>query len=592
MTVSVAFDGTVIDTADAVTGWSLVKVTSGGGTPSIALADAAYEGLNNLTTRSDNKKIYVYYDIGAGNEVDFTSGSTGSGATKAPGEMFYIWVNFLPSPLLNTQAGGGLGVYLESGGNTPGSAQYHLYYFEGRDTYTGGWIRLAVDPNKTPSETVGTAFAPGNVRYFGAFAYNNQGTAKYDNFVWDQCAHGKGLIVTGSSTLGLAEELIADEISNRHGIVTPLNKDGTAAELLGKLTLGDDVGTVASTITDENSKFFAANPTYYETTLKASCPLDIMGINVVGNGTGDTSVIMGQAVGTTQGRNGIALVGNSTYNVSVDRDDGAVETADFFGSSFENLTGTLNFDGVHDMNGQTMSGCGGCSIANGATLKNLTSVLSGQINLNASGALVDALIINNTATASVLATTLSNITGSFTSDTSNHAVEVTTYASSMTWNGVTSGYVAGTAASPVTPTSTGNETLYLNFTSALDVTVNVGTGATVPSIRKGAGFTGDVNVVANQRTVSFTVDPLPSPNYEWRMYTVTALGSLAGSTEVAGAEFETVATKTNVYTYTYAVGTFVAIQIISDDYIEELDYFELEDNNMNRTINLTVDDND
>ena len=102
-----------------------------------------------------------------------------------------------------------------------------------------------------------------------------------------------------------------------------------------------------------------------------------------------------------------------------------------------------------------------------------------------------------------------------------------------------------------------------------------------------------VNVTANQRNLSFTVSPLPSPDYEWRLYSVTALGSLAGASElVTGAEHETSATKTNIYTYSYAANQYTALQIISNDYIEYIDYFTLEDNNVNRTINLTVDDND
>ena len=108
MTVSVAFDGTVIDTADTAGNWSAIKITSGGQAPTAVAADAAYEGTNNVTCRSDNKRVYMYTDIGAGNELDFTGGG------NADGDMFYIWVNFLPSPLLALQSEGGLGIFMES----------------------------------------------------------------------------------------------------------------------------------------------------------------------------------------------------------------------------------------------------------------------------------------------------------------------------------------------------------------------------------------------------------------------------------------------------------------------------------------------
>lgn len=485
MTVSVAFNGTVISNADTVTGWSLIKITSGGGTPSISLADAAYEGSNNLTTRSDNKKIAVYYDIGSGNELDFTGGG------NADGDMFGIWVNFLPSPLLALQSVGGLGIMMHS--SAPTSSNYALWYFEGRDTYTGGWIRLVIDPTKTPSESVGTAFDPTSVRYFGAFAYNNQGTAKYDNFVWDMCSHGKGLIVTGSTTTGLTDELLTNETANRHGVVTALNQTGTAAEIKGGIILGDNVGTAATDITDENSKLFVAQPQYYQGGgLQPALPLGFMGLNIVGNGTGATDVSLGQPVGTTQGRNGIALVGNSVYDFGFDRDDGAVESADLYGCSFENLTGTLNLDGNHDFNGDTMSGCGGVSVANGATVKSLTQVASGQINLNSTGILQGCVIINNTATAAVLTTDITDISDcSFTSDGTGYAVELTSVAASpMTWANNDSGYAA-------TDGSTGNETIFVNVGSG-SLTINVTAGYTTPTIRT-AGAT--VTVVAGAVTV-------------------------------------------------------------------------------------------
>ena len=416
MTVSVVFDGAVIDTADTAGNWSAVKITSGGQSPTAVAADAAYEGSNNVTCRSDNKRVYMYTDIGSGNELDFTGG----GAEE--GQMIYIWVNFLPSPLLALQVEGGLGVFMES--RSPSSSVYSLWYFHGRDTYTGGWVRLAIDPTKTPSITNGSgSFDPSSVRYIGAFAHNNQGTAKYDNFVVDQCAVGKGLIVTGSSTLGLVEELLADEETNRHGIVTALNDSGTAAEILGKITLGDNVGTAVTDITDEDSKFFVAEPKYYETTLKASLPLTLMGIDIVGNATGATDVKFGQAVGTDNGRNGISLVGNDTYNFNLDRDDGAVESADFYGCSLENLTGILNLDGVHDFNGDTMSSCG--PVALKSITKNLTSVGSGEISLSVGVTLQDSLIINSTGESAIQTSDLDLVDNcSLTRGSAGYAVEV------------------------------------------------------------------------------------------------------------------------------------------------------------------------
>lgn len=586
MTVSVAFDGTVIDTADAVT-WVGVKITTGGGFAQPTAADAAYEGLNNITLRSDNKRVYAYID--SGTTYDFTTGSTGSGAVKVPNQLFYIWVNFLPSPLLNTQAGGGLGVFMESRGSS--ATTYSLWYFEGRDTYTGGWIRLCVDPNKTPSATTSGAggFDPGAVAHFGAFAHNNVGSAKYDNFVIDQCAVGKGLIVTGTSTLGLAEELIADEIANRHGVVTALNKSGTAAQVLGKITLGDSVGTAVTNIVDSDSKFFAAEPKYYQGTLQASCPLDFIGIDIVGNATGATDVVFGSAVGTDNGRNGIALVGNDTYTVGVSRDDGAVESADFYGCSFENITGTIALPNTHDFNSATMSDCGAVTLQSNTS--NLTSVGSGQITLNAGVILKDSLLINTVGSSAVTTPDIGLLDScSFSDAGTSNCVILTGAATTYQWTCLAPNggdYDAGTAANGVQVTGgsiTGNEHIHITASSGTFI-IQVASGKTVPSVSSAGAI---VNVEAVAISFSFSVSPNIT-GYEWRLYTVDAEGSQAGAVELAGEE--SAATNSHSYPHVYT-NQPIAVQIIDDLYVESVNYYTLEASNLPVTINLTAETND
>lgn len=505
MTVSIAWDGSngasgdgVIDTADTVANWTAVKITSGGQAPTAIAADAAFEGTNNVTCRSDNKRVYMYTDIGAGNTLDFTASG------NAEGEQIYIWVNFLASSLLASQSVGGLGVFLES--STPSSTQYHLWYFYGNDNYNGGWKRLVLDPTKTASASNGTAIDLTAIRYIGAFAQTTA-TAKFDNFVVDQCAVGKGLIITGTSTLGLMEELLTDEETNRHGVLTSINDSGTAYELAGTLTLGDNVGIVASNISDEDSKIFIAEPLYYQASVKAAAPLTFAGISVVGNGTGNTDVVIGQQVGTTQGRNGIALIGNDTYTFDFDTDDAAVESSDWFGCSYENLTGTLNLDGSHNFDSATMVSCAGLNVATAMTINNLTSVTSGKITLNGSAKLKNSLIINNSNSKSCSTSTLANITGNdFTSDGSNHAVDLGTIGSdqTMTWDNLEGSYVTGSSGTNVGVTPTGNETILVSVSSGFTLTINIATGASIPSVAD-AGTGGQVDVVSGQVTTLVVV---------------------------------------------------------------------------------------
>ena len=78
-------------------------------------------------------------------------------------------------------------------------------------------------------------------------------------------------------------------------------------------------------------------------------------------------------------------------------------------------------------------------------------------------------------------------------------------------------------------------------------------------------------------------------DYEWRMYEVTAVGSLTGAVEVAGEE---VATQDNqAYTHTYVSQAF-ALQILSGPYVEEVVYYTLVAADLDVVIDLTVDDND
>ena len=132
-------------------------------------------------------------------------------------------------------------------------------------------------------------------------------------------------------------------------------------------------------------------------------------------------------------------------------------------------------------------------------------------NISVSGGLTDCIITNSTAASSVTTQNLESIDGcDFTSDGSNHAVEITDIGDgTLIWKNTTTGYVAGDASggsvTPVTPTSTGNETIYVNALSSTDLYISVQSGASIPSIRKGASYTGNVYVSANEVTFTLTV---------------------------------------------------------------------------------------
>ena len=100
-------------------------------------------------------------------------------------------------------------------------------------------------------------------------------------------------------------------------------------------------------------------------------------------------------------------------------------------------------------------------------------------------------------------------------------------------------------------------------------------------------------VVQETTQLSFTVnDNLGDPltGYEWRLYTVTAVGSLAGAVAIDGEETATVSSQS--YGYIYSTSQVVAIQIlttIGDDFIEDVQYATLTANNQDVIINLDKD---
>jgi len=123
-------------------------------------------------------------------------------------------------------------------------------------------------------------------------------------------------------------------------------------------------------------------------------------------------------------------------------------------------------------------------------------------------------------------------------------------------------------------------------TSGGTVTLNLTNNSIVPTLG-----TGTFVIIIN-KDLKFTVNP-SIVGYEWRIYEVTALGSLAGSVEVAGEE--TAVADNQTYTYNSFLGNKnLAVQIIAqpnEDYEEVVSYFIANANDQDVTINLIKDNN-
>ena len=521
MTVSVAWDGngrqfTANNGSDSVT---VVKYAGSGGSPSAAAADGSIEGSTAITVQVSKQGVALF--VAVPSALNFS--------TTESGQLIYVWGNFLAASLLNTQAANGFGICLSSG--TPTASNYSLFTYYGSDNYAGGWVRMILDPTKTRSGGAGT-LNTSNITHIGVFADVGGTTARFDNLILDACDVGNGLIITGTSTLGLFNELLTNEATQRYGIVRSLNDSNSAVEIAGTLTLGDTSAT-ASTITDEDSKIFAAEPIYYQGAEVNAVPNSFAAINVVG-GSGTNSLSLGQPVSTTGGRNGISIVGNDSYTFGIDFSDGNVETGNWYGCSFENLTGSLTFDAAsHNFKGNSISGCAGFTFVTGSEAVDCAFVNSAQITLSGTAALTSCVITESSAASAVTTTELENLSNcSFTKGATGHAVELTSIGDgSMNWDCSLSGYDTGSTGSPITPTSTGDEAIFVNVGSGT-LTINVQDGASIPSIRS-AGAT--VNVVAGQRTFTITVKDIDTDAalQNARVYvTAAAGGGLAEGTVI------------------------------------------------------------
>lgn len=362
---TISLDGTNITRAENTTGWGALKLAGSGGSPTPAAGDTVLEGSGSVTIQVNKQKNVLYYDNGSG--IDFTT-------TANSDAVVYVWVNFLAPGFLATRANGGMGIFL---GTT--TANYHLYDFHGSDTYSGGWVRLAIKPSFTASTVGGTGLTTSNVRYFGVFADVGTSTARFDNLVCDRIDYGRGLTITGTTTTDDAiGELLSNEATNRYGIVYALNTSETAVALNGRLTFGDDSGTLATTMTDVSKQLFVVEQEYDNgTSVTNSVPTDHYRINFVGNATGATSCTIGKKVGTgdtATGRSGWTVVAKpgSLYDVQLDFDDGNVNTCKVYGSTFRDLTGTINWgtNTAHECMGTTFDACAQVDMVGGPLVRN------------------------------------------------------------------------------------------------------------------------------------------------------------------------------------------------------------------------------
>ena len=272
-------------------------------------------------------------------------------------------------------------------------------------------------------------------------------------------------------------------------------------------------------------------------------------------------------------------ISSATANVTTNFDSSTATSFQKLGGSIVGA-GTTAFKLAQDIKGVVFTDRTSLT-HNGSNFENNTINTSGSMTALSTGTFTNNTFNKATATT-VIVTTLNDLDkNTFNSSGTGHAVDLGVIAAtaSMNWDNSESGY---------TDLSSGNETIKVSVDAGQTLTINVIAGASTPSVYNiGAGT---VSVVAGLSILSFDLNPSIT-GYEWRIYTVTAKGSLAGSVEVAGEE--TAVSSSQSYSYTHTLGVFYAIQFIphAGIYEEQTVFVDSSATDQNLTINLETDIN-
>ena len=522
-TPSYTTDLTTLNIAEAIAGWSEVTGAKAGGSPT-AEAGRYIQGTGCL--------VATFTTTGLGS-IAYTNDSA---VTVPTDGAFFAWIDYFAPKAIATYADGGQQLLI---GNS--TAAYKAWYVGGSDTNAyGGWKCQVVNPTITADSTVGTPTT--ELKTFGYIVNSIMGIPSGRPLGIDVIRYGRGqaLFTAGDATTPATFDgfaLVNDDVTNSWGLI---QDQGGSFLVQGLIQFGDS--TTATHFKDSNKLLTIAD------NRKVTANFNTFEIQNASSYIewNDISV---QALGTASKGRWV-----TTYNATV-------------------LLNTCTFVDMNTF-----------SFGSNTTIDNSIFRRCGQITPNGAS-FIDTEIASSTAGSSILTSDLAVLDGCyFVSDGSNHAVELTSIGSgTMNWSNLLSNYVTGATGSPIAPTNTGNEAIYVNVASG-SLTINVANGSSVPSIRS-AGAT--VNVVAGLVTMTFNITNPPA-SYEYSIYSVPTLGSLAGSTELQG--METTSGGVHTLTYTYIANSHVAFQVLdkTDFYQESISFYTL--GSGDQTVNITLEE--
>jgi len=233
---------------------------------------------------------------------------------------------------LDTDANGGIQVYLSDGANTG------YWNVSGSTTYLGGWYNLVVDLSAAVSS--GTKPTMTTITTLGIRVNLTTGSKKAQNTWIDHIYAGDGLIVYGDNGAGGAidfDDILAEDedTTNGWGII---RKIGGIFYLNGSIIFGDAAGVNACEFEDLSQVLvFEDRPVN----------TSLYGFTVVDNGTGLTEFILGEKVGTAGIKGCIIRVQSSaqTPKFIIDGSDVDVDNFKLYGCTVYG-SGAITFPGA------------------------------------------------------------------------------------------------------------------------------------------------------------------------------------------------------------------------------------------------------
>lgn len=471
--VTVTADNDRVDDGEAGTGYSNI----GGGASGAAEAPFAYQGSNLF-----NRKVTS--STGAGFFYDPTADLGTARDMSVSGADYETWmVKVMVSDYGGLQTANGVVMRAGSSGT-----DYHATTVAGTDAIVaafneyravGGllvipWAVANTSYNDAAKDAGSPTFTA--VDYFGAVFAFSASTAKNENCGLDAIDIGTGLYLVGGD--GADPDAVwqdfADEdegtVANRWGYAR--NADGGGILAYGNWRIGtNDDSTSTATVFNDTTAVI----TWLDHMANA-------GFNTV-------TVDLGSA-STTVTDGSLHISAGSTATVDSRADYTVTGTAGT-GTFSHNLR---NFRNITYTSACTVTGDIECAdlTQGGATLTGATIRCNSAVNV----AVCDDFTIGDTTDLTVVQAG------------AGHFVDLGTISSNTTvnWTVTTVGFPNGTAGSPATTTSNGNETIVCSVNSGITLTINVASGASTPSVENNG--LGNVDIVAGQVTLTVTVQDI------------------------------------------------------------------------------------